>query len=41
VIGELKNTIGWTPKIGVEEGLEKLQSWVSVNKDIFVKLNLI
>jgi hypothetical protein len=25
----------------VEEGLEKLQSWVSVNKDIFVKLNLI
>jgi CDP-paratose 2-epimerase len=40
-ITKLKNTIGWTPKIGVEEGLEKLQSWVSVNKDIFVKLNLI
>lgn len=40
-ITKLKNTIGWSPKIGVEEGLEKLQSWVSINKDIFVKLNLI
>lgn len=40
-ITKLKNTIGWSPKIGVEEGLEKLQSWVTINKDIFVKLNLI
>ena len=40
-ITKLKNTIGWTPKIGVEEGLEKLQKWVSVNKDMFIKLKLI
>lgn len=40
-ITKLKNTIGWEPKIRVEEGLEKLQNWVSINKDIFVKLNLI
>jgi CDP-paratose 2-epimerase len=27
--------LGWKPKVGVEEGVERLFEWVKENKDLF------
>ena len=34
-IRKTKKLLGWTPKVGVKEGLEKLVSWVQENKELF------
>ena len=30
-----KNELGWSPKIGLQEGIERLFKWVKENKDLF------
>ncbi len=34
-IRKARNDFGWTPKIGVEEGVRRLYGWVSKNKHLF------
>lgn len=40
-ISKIKNDIRWEPKTSVSEGLNKLNSWVSKNRESFKQLNLI
>lgn len=35
-----KKELGWEPKVGVKEGVERLYHWVLENKDLFKKLAL-
>jgi CDP-paratose 2-epimerase len=34
-IGKAKDELGWSPRIGVREGLDLLYDWVSANKELF------
>lgn len=34
-ISKIREELNWTPKIGVEEGIEKLFNWVQHNKELF------
>lgn len=34
-ISKAKNELGWSPKIGCQEGLDLLYDWVAANKDLF------
>lgn len=34
-IGKAEQELGWTPKIGVEEGISRLFNWVKENRELF------
>ncbi len=34
-IDKAQRELGWSPKIGVEEGIERLYHWVATNKHLF------
>jgi CDP-paratose 2-epimerase len=34
-IRKAKENLGWAPKVGVEEGVERLATWVKDNLDLF------
>lgn len=34
-ISKAKRELGWSPKVGVEEGIEKLFNWVKENRELF------
>jgi CDP-paratose 2-epimerase len=34
-IDKAKQHLGWSPKIGVQEGIERLYNWVVANRDYF------
>ena len=40
-INKIKSDINWEPKINIENGIESMINWISNNKEIFKKLNLI
>jgi CDP-paratose 2-epimerase len=35
-ISKIRGTVGWEPKVSVKDGLKKLITWVSINKELFV-----
>jgi CDP-paratose 2-epimerase len=37
-IREAQRDLGWTPRIGVQEGIQRLATWVLENKDIFEQM---
>ncbi len=37
-IRRAKTDLGWAPKIGVREGVERLWRWVTDNKDLLERL---
>ena len=35
-IAKVTRELGWSPKVGVKEGVTKLYNWVQANKDLFL-----